>query len=264
MGKKQKKKHKKIDIFAIYPGEPAQISQSIQAMISSLHTASRNINVETWEECDIAGKLIIEGILDKIDNSDYVIADITRLNFNVIFEIGYAIGKGKRVILIVNKSLSPQYKEYSDLGIFDTLGYQKYSNSDQLLEMVTGREKFFPIRVSNVTIDKSAPAYILDTLHKTDASLRVISRIKKSRVKFRSFDPHEIPRLSLIDAYKNVCMSTGVVINLLSKNSSDFLYNNYRGALLAGLSYGMEKEVLLLQEGDDPVPLDYRDLVSIL
>ena len=38
---------------------------------------------------------------------------------------------------------------------------------------------------------------------------------------------------------------------------------NLRGAFLAGLSYALDVETLILQEGDEPVPIDYRDFVSV-
>ena len=38
--------------------------------------------------------------------------------------------------------------------------------------------------------------------------------------------------------------------------------HNVRAAFIAGLAHGMNKELLLLQQGDEPVPLDCRDLVK--
>jgi hypothetical protein len=49
----------------------------------------------------------------------------------------------------------------------------------------------------------------------------------------------------------------------LSEPSAFKKYNNLRGAFIAGLGAGLDKETLILQEGDEPVPIDYRDLVRI-
>ena len=103
----------------------------------------------------------------------------------------------------------------------------------------------------------------MDTLFKTDASIRIISKIKKARINFRSYDPNEQPRLSLLDAYRNIKKSIAIVINLLSSRATDYELNNLRGAFIAGLSYALDKETLILQEGDEPVPIDYRDFVSV-
>src|SRR5690606_6654553 len=77
-----------------------------------------------------------------------------------------------------------------------------------------------------------------------------------------SFDPKEQPRLSLVEAFRNVASSIGVIVNLLSKNNTDFRYNNLRGAFIAGLSHGLGRCFIMLQEGEDPVPIDYRDLAK--
>jgi energy-coupling factor transporter ATP-binding protein EcfA2 len=44
---------------------------------------------------------------------------------------------------------------------------------------------------------------------------------------------------------------------------TDAPVHNFRAAFVAGLAIGMGKPLLLLQEGEEPVPLDYRDLVKV-
>jgi hypothetical protein len=78
---------------------------------------------------------------------------------------------------------------------------------------------------------------------------------------YRSFDPEEHGRLSAREAIRQVAASHGVVVPLIPKNRKDATVHNNRAAFVAGLATGMEK-VLLLQKGEDPVPLDYRDFVT--
>ena len=250
-------------IFVPYSSYPNQIGLTIEETAQKLKKSTRSLEINTWKQIEIPGRFIIEGIFDKIESSDIVVADLTHLNFNVIFEIGYAIGKSKRVFLVINASLSPPRKEFTQLGIFDTLGYQEYSNSLELSEHISKIVDISPLSFPDFSIDKTSPIYILDTLFKTDASIRIISKIKKARINFRSHDPNEQPRLSLLDAYKNVKKSIAIVINLLSSRATDYQLNNLRGAFVSGLSYALDKETLILQEGDEPVPLDYRDFVQV-
>jgi hypothetical protein len=113
------------------------------------------------------------------------------------------------------------------------------------------------------SINKKAPVYFLDTKHKTDFITRINARIKKARLNFRSFDPSEQPRLSAHDAINQISQSYGVVIPLLSETTEDYEIHNLRAAFLAGLAFGMEKATCLLQNGESPVPIDYRDLVNV-
>jgi hypothetical protein len=249
-------------VFFAYPSEPNQVGQAIEEAAKVIKN-KQNITLETWKQIDIPGRFIIDGILEKINDSDYIAADITRLNFNVTYEIGYAIGRGKRVVLVLNSAFNPAVKEINELGIFDTIGYNRYQNSTELVALFERIEDINPLASKITKIDRSSPIYILNTLHQTDTSLRIISKIKKTKLHYRSFDPTEQIRLSVHEAFEGVSKSIAIVVNLLSQQSSDQKYNNLRGAFIAGLGAGLDKETLILQEGNEPVPIDYRDLVRI-
>lgn len=252
------------DLFAFiaYPSEPTQIGETFEAAQAQLRDHSPLV-VETWRQIDIPGRFLAEGILKRIDGATCVVADITRLNFNVTFEVGYAIGKGKRIALTIDKALNPELKEITQLGIYDTLGHFSYENSSELSKFLASIQDVAPLGFPSYDIDKTVPIFILDTLHKTDASIRIISKIKKARYRFRSYDPAEQSRLSTLEAYRNVYKSLAVVINLLSSTATDARFNNLRGAFLAGMAYGLDRITLILQEAEEPVPLDYRDFVSV-
>ena len=177
--------------------------------------------------------------------------------------IGYAIGKQKRVYLILNESLNPQKKEIRALGLLDTIGYKPYQNSGNLARIIGNVSDFRPLNLPAFSIDKKAPVYIIDTLYKTDASVHILSKIKKARLFFRSFDPTEQSRLSTLEAYRNVAQSVVIIVPLISTYQTDWQLNNFRGAFVAGICHGCDKEVLILQEVEDPVPMDYRDLVCV-
>jgi hypothetical protein len=72
---------------------------------------------EPWVFNDIAGAPIISPILAKIDESPFVAADITYLNLNVVYEIGFAIGRGKRAFLVSNKTIEGDKKLVNAVGI---------------------------------------------------------------------------------------------------------------------------------------------------
>ena len=57
--------------------------------------------------------------------------------FNVSYEIGYAIGIKKRVLLIRNSTITSDDNVVLKVGIFDTLGHERYSNSEELSQITT-------------------------------------------------------------------------------------------------------------------------------
>jgi hypothetical protein len=244
--------------FFAYPGGPREIGDIIELSAQK----SRGNTFTTWKALDIIGHFISEKVLSTIDEADFLIADITKLNFNVTYEIGYAIGKSKKIVLTKNKSINIDGVKIQDVGIFDTLGYFEYQNANELLKYIENLKSSSPIDIST-PINSKAPVYILETLHKTDWASRIISRIKKAGYIFRTFDPNETPRLSAYDAISQVAQSYGIVVPLLSSSSVGYEIHNMRGAFIAGLAAGIGRPLCIIQNGDDPVPIDYRDFVNV-
>lgn len=65
------------------------------------------------------------------------------------------------------------------------------------------------------------------------------------------------------EAIEQVVRSHGIVAGLLPERRVGWDDHNYRVAFAAGLALAQKKALCLLQEGEDPVPLDYRDLVNV-
>ncbi|MCV0437082.1 MAG: nucleoside 2-deoxyribosyltransferase [Hydrogenophaga sp.] len=248
--------------FFAYASSPVEIGQTIERAIDEGRKVSGGVIVKTWTALDIVGHFISTEVLNDIESADFVVADITELNFNVAYEIGYAIGKSKRVLLVKNKAIQPRGMKISDVGIFDTLGYKEYQNSAEMALILQNATSSKPLDVSAL-LNIKAPVYLIDTPNKTDWSSRIVSRIKKAGFIFRTFDPNEAPRLSAYDAITQVAQSYGVVVPLLASNATGASIHNMRAAFVAGLSDGMGKALCILQSGDEPVPLDYRDFAEV-
>lgn len=245
-----------------YPSTPAEIGQTIVAGLAKLHAKGLSPHLTSWEETDIPGKFIASAVLEGIDASNILVADVTALNFNVVFEIGYAIGRRKRVFLVKNAALVDD-RDALRVGIFDTLGHETYTSAASLESLLAGvTDLDSSLRFEPQKTNTAAPVYLLLPEVKGDFETRLIARVKKARLFYRSFDPEESGRLSALDAIADVASSHGVVIPLLGARFKDARVHNFRAAFVAGLAQGMEKALLVLQLGDDPVPLDYRDLVK--
>jgi hypothetical protein len=251
----------KITGLVAYPSEPKEIGSTISLSLEKLHKEERFHQLRSWEENDIPGRFISTEVLKLIDSGTAFIADITRLNFNVVFEVGYAIACKKRAILVRNKVIRPDAHLIRAVGIFDTLGYDSYSDSASLVSLVSRITDLAPLNFDENATSRKTPVYILLPQIKSEIETRLIARIKKARLFYRSFDPEEHGRLSALEAIENVAVSHGVVIPLLPNHFTNAEVHNFRAAFLAGLTLGMAKPLLFLQSGDDPVPLDYRDLV---
>jgi hypothetical protein len=119
--------------FFAYAGNPPEIGATIEAAVSKVNQSS-DTTVTSWKSLDIPGHFISEEVLSNIDEADYLVADISILNFNVTYEIAYAIGRNKRVLIVKNSSIAESDLTINTVGIFDTLGFQTYQNLSKLIK----------------------------------------------------------------------------------------------------------------------------------
>lgn len=242
--------------FYAYPSKPEFVAKLIESAL----TRTR-LNVSGWPQADNWGKMIREPIIEKIAHGRFLVADITKLNLNVTYEIGYAIGCRKRVFLTMCASVTNDEALFRKIGLFDTIGFKTYESSDQLLALLHATTDESPLFTAYPQ-DKTAPVYVVEKPKRSDVINIVTSRIKKSRLKYRSFNPQEQSRLSATEAIEHVARSFGTVIPLASTYEIDSDVHNIRCAFVAGLSHGLNRRTLILQPEDGPSPIDIRDLVS--
>src|SRR6266511_5940006 len=80
------------------PSQPQQIAATIEAAVAKANATRRQFNWSTWRDLPIAGQIIFCEVCKGIRSSSTVVADVTTLNFNVLFEIGFALGLGMPVV----------------------------------------------------------------------------------------------------------------------------------------------------------------------
>lgn len=64
------------------------------------------VQATSWTSLAVTGRPIIGTICEEIRKSDLLIADITNLNPNVLFELGFAVTQPKRLWLIFNPKVA--------------------------------------------------------------------------------------------------------------------------------------------------------------
>ena len=250
--------------FIAYPYSAAEVRETIGVTVARAKLLRPSLILKPWEAADVVGRCLIDPLLQTIDDADFIVADISKLNFNVAYEIGFSIGRQKRVVLIRNRAIRADERLAMETGIFDTIGQHAYSNSEDLAKYLIALEDATPLPLKQVIPNRNAPVYIVTPRDKTEAEIRLFSRVKKeARLLYRLFDPEEHSRMSVRTAIDNVSASLGVILPLISSNRTDSEAHNLRCAFVAGLSHGLDRETLILQAGADPIPLDLRDAVSI-
>ncbi|MGH2507246.1 MAG: P-loop ATPase, Sll1717 family [Ktedonobacteraceae bacterium] len=244
--------------FVAYPGGDVQLAELISVALSRANAKPIPVTYRPWEFNDVPGASLISPIMEGIESSAFVVADITYLNLNVVYEIGYAIGKEKRVFLIRHLSTEGDRGLAKETGIFDTLGYFEYKSSDQLCERLTAEIEPLPLEISKI-LNRKAPVYVVDPETRGSAETITVSKVKKARYRFRSFNPTEDVRLAAVDAIRQVGMSAGILVHFQNSDIPGSRPNNVRACFVAGVSRGLEKPTLMLASAEIELPLDVRD-----
>jgi hypothetical protein len=228
------------------------------------------VDATTWEDLQVSGQVVIDQITDAIDAVDVGCFDVTTLNANVMFEMGYALGRARRIWLILDRTDRDAKRQWNKLRIVSTLGYATYASSDEIRGAFLRdnphlyEQTYFERYVQPAIRPGIREAiFYLRSNHQTDASRQVTEFIHGAAPGDRRVtdsDPSEATYpLSWYAQQIYSCSATLAHLSAERQIESDI--HNARSALIAGLAHGMGKPVLMLAEGNYLAPIDYRDLV---
>jgi hypothetical protein len=90
-----------------------------------------------WASNDGSGSVVGQMVENWIRDSEAIVADITYVNDNVTYEIGFGIGSQKNLRLIRNSSVDSQ--ELRSIGLLDTLIHDNFKTKSDLEVFASGQ-----------------------------------------------------------------------------------------------------------------------------
>jgi len=120
-----------VKCFVAYPSNPPAIAESIEEAIEKIK-AGQVVDIVSWKSINVGGRFIITSICEAIEENDLFICDLTTLNHNVLFELGYAIAHNKRIWILLNTSIEYSKNTYEKFKLLTTIGYVDYTNSNDI------------------------------------------------------------------------------------------------------------------------------------
>jgi hypothetical protein len=249
------------DGFAVYASDPPFIADAIESAVKRIQQQQPSQRWLTWKDLSIPGQIVFCKICKALRSTRRIVADVTTLNPNVLFEIGYGIGLGIGIQPIRDRNYVRDEKAFEELGMLDTFGYSTFENSEDLAGQLLSYE-VQPLVAQSPNVNREQPIYLVRSHIQNEGMVRLMSALKKSGLRFRTFDPRETARLSLHEAVKQVGASLGVIVHMVAPGRSGSTVNNARCGLLAGLAMAQGIRVLMLQESEVRPPIDFRDVVK--
>jgi len=257
--------------FFAYPND-RRISETITAFTEKIN-GSGLLTMETWEQMQIGGKLLISEICKKIDQCDLFCADITRLNPNVLFEIGFAIARKKRIWLVRDTTIPSENSDFKQFRILTTLGYREYLSSNDII--ISFYKDLPHERLSETVYDEviepslryytAEHTLYLKAFYEDESSVKVTqyldSELSRRRLALLVDDPREASIQPLNWYATNVHAAQAVICHLTTVERENSKIQNAKHSLVAGMAHGFDIPLLMLIEGDLFGPTDYRDLL---
>lgn len=259
-------------VFFAYPSRPGVLRETLVSAATKIGRLG-GVNCKTWEAVDVGGRIIIDQILAEIAQADVGIYELTDLNHNVMFEIGYAIGIDRPIWILRDPVNVEGERLWREVGTLTTTGYSKYANSEEIAAAFIAERP--DLQGHKIYSESLAPAldaalrpsvFYLAALYNSDANRGLARRVDLERANELTVvtaDPRESAGESLQWFAQQVTTAAAVIAHFESPAKVAAAAHNARTALVAGLAHGMGRPLLMLGPHDYVPPIDYRDLLFV-
>lgn len=278
--KKRSKNNKKMPItytgFFAFPCEPSDRENIIEKSIKLINSkeSSNNFRITSWTNIKKTSSRIISNILECIEKSDVLIADISGLNPNVLFEIGYAFGSGRKLLLFIQGfSSNDRQKDMGDIELISGLNIDSYENGEQLTEKILAnipdifinREPEINKYRDNTQILKNLQdrGFFIKGMTNHQNGLVALSCFKNIYANCVVDDWNEDVSQTLTFYIKEVEKASGIAALFIDKDWDYSQKINARFSFICGMALAMRRQVLMIGMPGFKSPLDYRDIMVI-
>lgn len=262
---------KKTTGFFAYPGLPYSRAETIEEAIKIINN-TQNVDISSWRSTSINGKYIINEICKCIEEEDIFLCDITGLNPNVLFELGFAIAKKRRIWIIYYPHISENDRDLEKFNLI-TVGHAKYSNVDDIVKSFTkdaphndlesnlfkdSIESFKTSKLNNIQ-----NIFYLKSKLNTEDGVKLSLRISKSTIPNNTDNPDEVQMQTLPYYIQSITESFAVIAHFISQDHKDCKYHNAKLSFVSGIAHGLGKHFLMLAQEPYKSPIDYKDYLKV-
>ena len=239
--------------FFAYPGTP-MLRDFTSKLVEELRV--RGFVGERWED-SVKNDLLFSKVCEGIYSNDFLLAEVTQANANVLLEIGYALAVGRMPVLLQNTNWQPWERRL--LISLESCLYETRDDIHQYIANLVsgtslsldGPDRQLPY-LENMGIFESQedPLTVLHLKPKLAADWisRVDRTLSRGFFKLSKVDPSDSTYDEFYPQARSIQRSSLVVASLLNGNIVDYEQHNANVSLLIGFAIGLGKRVLVLQD----------------
>lgn len=253
-------------IFFAYEGGHQDNRDAIRAGISTFNHYQKTTRAQSWEDLKIAGNVLNAVIMQAIDSCDVFAADLTYLNHNVLFELGYAIGKEKPLLVFLNRAIEGASDRYESSQLLRGIGYESFATGEDISRALQQHRVQENTEVSSLVRRRmfeldSAELLHLESPIKNQASFDLRQYLSKTAGPHLVNDTTEIEYQTLSWYVSSIVQARAVLIHLVGHEAVNVQELNAEYSFYCGLAAGLGKVVALLAPVPFDAPVDYNDIL---
>ena len=229
------------------------------------------VDLRTWEDLRIGGTLLVDQVEKAIRRADLAIFDLTQLNENVLYEVGFAIGANRIIWPLRDFSDESRASDWRAINLFEAVGQIRFTESDQIVSEfhserpdLQGKPLFEASLEPQLRAGRPPSIFYFAEPDQTDAGRKVLTFLRKRTsgdVQLITADPQEASVQTLGWFAQQLYAAEMATIHLAARRRRGAPAHNARASLVAGLARGMGKPLLMLAEDGYESAIDYRELL---
>ncbi|MHB8124187.1 MAG: P-loop ATPase, Sll1717 family [Desulfitobacteriaceae bacterium] len=276
-GNKDKKNKGKRNIgiessgFFAYPNLPKDRCEIIESAVTLVNKqqSKTKFRLVSWAGMSKRSARIISNIIEEIKKAEIFFADISGLNFNVLFEVGFAFGKQKKLLLLTQGfSTQERNEDLKELELINGLNIDTYQNSEKLAEYIlknidNTQAEILKYGVNLNDNSKVNTGLFLKGYADHEIGLAALNTFKEVFTKVNIDDWAEDSAQNLRWYVSEIVKSSGIAALFVDAKWDNSRKINARFSFLCGLAVALDKRVLMIGLPEFSTPLDYKDILII-
>lgn len=250
--------------FFAFPGASGLTGESMRLAAAQLRQAGAE--AKTWQELNPDGQWIPNEIFSAIRAADTLVAEVSDMNPNVLFECGFALALNKAVRLAFDETDGDAVTRWKKLGLLVTVGRTDYGGNGAILanKLLTTLSDEPPSTLLEMMLVGGAPksenAVFCPSLpHMFGAAADLERNLDRKRY-LTVLGANEELGLAPLDFYvKTAYRSSAAILHLMKPSRLQALEHNQRVSFIGGLLHGLGVPLLFVVEPGLEPPIDYKD-----
>ncbi len=254
-------------VFFAYASSPSLRAETMREAVRAVKRLG--IAAEGWEELEVGGRLLVSAITERIQACDALVAEVSSLNPNVLFEAGYALALGKQVYLALDESDQRATANWKQFAMADTVGRIEYGGNSnrlaaQLAKLVHSPHAVLVDEMLAGGKAREANAVFAPAVPLNFNAAERLQALLDRRTDLKLLTSNDDLGLAQLPYYvREVYRSSAAIFHLMTSERIQSEIYDARASILAGVAAGFDLPTLMVAEAGYTCALDYKDVLFL-